>query len=145
VLGDDGGAAVRVLIVEDDQRVRTALRHFLSASAGFEVVGDAAGPAEALQIARDIARDAARDIARDAAPAVALVDVLLPDAHHGLDLLRVLTGELRIPAVAMSIHSGLRLSVLAAGACRFLPKDGVPDLLLAALRAAVRDGGSGPA
>jgi DNA-binding NarL/FixJ family response regulator len=133
VPGDDGGAAVRVLIVEDDQRVRAALRRFLSASAGFEVVAAAADPHAALRMARELA------------PAVALVDVLLPEAGDGLGLLRALTGELSIPAVAISMRGGLRVGALAAGACRFLPKDGAPDLLLAALRAAVPDGGRGTA
>jgi DNA-binding NarL/FixJ family response regulator len=125
VTGDDRDDAVRVLIVEDDSRVRAALRSFLSASDGFEVVGAAANTAAALALARDLG------------PTVALVDVFLPDARDGLDVLRALTGELRIPAVAISIQGGLRGNALAAGAYRFLAKDSAPELLLAALREAV--------
>jgi two-component system response regulator DesR len=120
---------IRVLIVEDDPRVRTGLCRFLSASSGFEVVAEAGSASVALTLARQHA------------PAVALVDVLLPEARDGLGLLRVLTGELGIPAVAISIQGGLRMSVLAAGAYQFLDKDGTPDLMLAALRAAIAESG----
>jgi DNA-binding NarL/FixJ family response regulator len=126
VICDNRDQPVRILIADDDLRVRTALRNFLSASPGLEVVGDAAGAAAAL------------DIARARAPDVAIVDVHLPNSCDGLDLLRALTGELGIPAVAMSIHSSARTSALAAGAYQFLDKDSAPELLLAALRAASR-------
>jgi DNA-binding NarL/FixJ family response regulator len=130
VIRDDGdlAARVRVLIAEDDPRVRTALRSFLSASDGFDVVGDAGNATTALEIARELR------------PAVALVDVLLPEARDGLGLLRALTAELGIPAVAISIQSWVRGDALAAGAYRFLDKDSSPELLLVALRAAT----SGP-
>jgi DNA-binding NarL/FixJ family response regulator len=124
VISDDRDQSVRVLIAEDDPRVRTALRSFLSASSGFAVVGDAGSAASALEMARE------------RAPDIALVDVHLPDAPSGLGLLRDLTGGLGIPAVAISIHGSVRGSALAAGAHWFLNKDSAPELLLAALRAA---------
>jgi DNA-binding NarL/FixJ family response regulator len=124
VIRDDGDRTVRVrvLIAEDDPRVRTALRRFLSASDGFDVVGDAGNATTALEIARAVC------------PAVALVDVLLPEARDGLSLLRALTAELGIPAVAISIQGWVRGDALAAGAYRFLDKDSAPELLVAALR-----------
>ncbi len=126
MIRDDGDqmGQVRVLIVEDDPRVRTAMRSFLSASADFDVVGDASDAASALEITRELG------------PAVALVDVLLPAAEDGLRLLRTLTTELGVPAVAISIHGWVRGDALAAGAYRFLDKDSEPELLLTALRAA---------
>jgi DNA-binding NarL/FixJ family response regulator len=123
VSDDNHDQPLRILIVEDDPRVRTALRTFLS-EGGFEVVGDAATAAMALQIARE------------RAPAVVLVDVLMPDVPDGIELLRALTGELRIPAVAISIHGWVRNDALAAGAYRFLDKDSAPEFMVAALRAA---------
>ena len=125
MVDDAGDRSVRVLIVEDDPRVRLALRRFLSEADGFEVVGDAADAVAGLELARE------------RGPAVALVDILLPHAGDGLGLLCSLTGELGIPAVAMSIHGGLRGRALAAGAYRFLDKESAPEHLLAALRAAV--------
>jgi DNA-binding NarL/FixJ family response regulator len=123
VSDDNHDQPLRILIVEDDPRVRTALRTFLSED-GFEIVGDAATAATALQIARE------------RAPAVVLVDVLMPDLPDGIELLRTLTGDLRIPAVAISIHGWVRSDALAAGAYRFLDKDSAPELMVAALRAA---------
>jgi DNA-binding NarL/FixJ family response regulator len=125
VVDEPRDRSVRVLIVEDDPRVRLALRRFLAESDGFDVVGDAASATVGLELARAHS------------PAVVLVDILLPSAGDGLGLLRALTGELGIPAVAMSIHGGLRGRALAAGAYRFLDKDSAPELFLAALRAAV--------
>ena len=66
------------------------------------------------------------------------VDVLLPTVQDGLGLVRALTAELNVPAVAISIHGWVRGSALAAGAHRFLDKDSAPERLVAALRAAAR-------
>jgi DNA-binding NarL/FixJ family response regulator len=115
---------IRVLIVDDDARVRTALRTFLTAYPGFEVVGEAGSVGRALELAREVT------------PCVAVVDVLVPDVQDGLKLLRVLTGELSVPAVAMSLSGALRSEALAAGASDFLTKDGSSERLLFALRKA---------
>ncbi len=123
---DDRDHPVEVLIADNDPRVRAALRSFLSASPGLTVVATAADAVTALETARQ------------RAPDVALVDVLLPTAQDGLELVRALTAELNVPAVAISIHGWVRSSALAAGAHCFLDKDGAPELLVAALRAAAR-------
>ena len=113
---------VRVLIADDDHRVRTALSALLTSSSGFDVVGTSA------------TTDGALTLARQHRPTVALVDMLLPEATDGLGLLRAITNELHIPAIAMSIDGGLRRSALAAGATSFFDKDGRADQLVAALR-----------
>jgi DNA-binding NarL/FixJ family response regulator len=123
--GEDS-APVRVLIADDDARVRSALRSLLSAAPGFDVVADAGRATTALELAREHA------------PAVAIVDILLPRAAEGLALLRAVSGDLQIPVVAMSIRGGLRGPALAAGAHAFLEKDGSPELLLTALRVAAQ-------
>jgi DNA-binding NarL/FixJ family response regulator len=122
---DEIARPIGVLIADDDARVRAALRTFLSADPDFDVVGDA-GCAEA-----------AVEIAREHAPVVALVDILMPEVADGLGLIRTLTGELRIPAVTISMETGVRAVAIGAGAAAFLPKGSPPELLLAALRAAV--------
>jgi DNA-binding NarL/FixJ family response regulator len=124
VVVDEPAEPVRVLVADDDPRVRTALRRFLSASPGFHVVGVAGTAATAVEMARE------------QTPHVALVDLLLPEADDGLGVLRTMSGELAIPAIAISIEGGLRTSALAAGACRFLDKDSPPELLVTALRQA---------
>lgn len=116
---------IRVLIADDDRRVRTAVSTLLTSSAGFEVVGTSATTESALALAREHL------------PTVALIDVLLPEVHDGLALLRALTAELHIPAIAMSIDGGLRKSALAAGAASFFDKDGGANHLIAALHAVV--------
>jgi DNA-binding NarL/FixJ family response regulator len=123
---DDRDRPVRILIADDDPRVRAALRAFLTVSPGFDIVAEAASAGTALALARE------------RSPAVALVDVLLPGERDGLRLLRALSGELQIPAVAISVQSGLCSFALAAGAYRFLDKDSSPEVLLATLRAAAR-------
>jgi DNA-binding NarL/FixJ family response regulator len=121
---DRQGQPLRVLIADGDARARSALRTFLITVSGFDVVGETDNA------------EAAMMMAREHAPSVALVDVLLPGVSDGLSLLRVLTSELRIPVVAISIHGGLRDSALDAGASRFLGKESAPELLVAALLAA---------
>jgi DNA-binding NarL/FixJ family response regulator len=120
----DRTTPVRILVAEDNPQVRAALRSFLSTHPDFEIVGEAGDSFAALQLAR---------LHR---PDVALVDVLLPDAPEGLHVLRTLTRELGVPAVAFSISAGVGDSALAAGAYRFLEKDGSPERLMAALSAA---------
>jgi DNA-binding NarL/FixJ family response regulator len=119
---------IGVLIADDDARVRAALRTFLCADPDFDVVGEAG------------CADVAVAIAREHGPVVALVDILMPKADDGLGLIRTLTGELRIPAVAISMETGVRAVAISAGAIAFLPKGSPPELLLAALRAAAPRG-----
>ncbi|HEY4454165.1 MAG TPA: response regulator [Pseudonocardiaceae bacterium] len=129
MVAGDGAEQIRVLIADDDPRVRAALRVFLSANEGFEVVGEAANMAGALELARSCA------------PTVALVDVYLPGREDGLALLRALNEDLRIPVVAISLDNTACDSALEAGAYRFLAKESVPDLLLDVLgMSAQRDG-----
>ena len=116
---------IRVLIADDDHRVRTALATLLTSTAGFDIVGTSAPT------------DSALTLARQHRPTVALIDILLPEAPDGLGLLRAITDELHIPALAMSIDGGLRNSALAAGATSFFDKDSTADRLITALRAVV--------
>src|SRR5687768_6847951 len=70
--------SIRVLIADDDHRVRTALSAFLTSFADFAVVGTSA------------TTDGALTLARQDRPTVALIDILLPEAPDGLALLRAL-------------------------------------------------------
>jgi DNA-binding NarL/FixJ family response regulator len=123
--GDHTQPPIRVLIADDDSRVRAALRTFLCANPGFTVIGEAGCAATALELAREHL------------PTVALVDVFLPEQRDGLGLLRALTGELGIPVVVISIHNDACSAALAAGAHRFVDKVAAPEALLTALRTAV--------
>lgn len=122
-MAKDRRELVRVLIADDDHRVRTALSTLLTSSSGFDIVGTSA------------TTDGALTLARQHRPTVALIDILLPEAPDGLGLLHAITNELHIPAIAMSVDGGLRKGALAAGAASFFDKDGRADQLIAALRA----------
>ena len=119
-----GRGPIRVLIVDDDARVRSAMRTFLLAHPEFEVVGEAGSTESAVRIAEETA------------PGVAIVDVLMPTERDGLSLLRVFAEQQGIPVVAMSLNNACADSAIAAGAYTFLAKDGCSDLLVSALLSA---------
>ncbi|MET9632070.1 response regulator transcription factor [Lentzea sp. NPDC006480] len=123
----DGRGPIRVLIVDDDARVRSAMRTFLVAHPEFEVVGEAGTTESAVRLAAETE------------PGVAIVDVLMPTERDGLSLLRVFAEQHGIPVVAMSLNNACADSAIAAGAYMFLAKDGCSDLLVSALLAARRD------
>jgi len=113
-------ASRRVLIVEDDPRVRSALSELLAASDGLCVGGLAATASAAAAAAERAVLD------------VALVDVLLPDLQDGLSVIRALVADGH-QVVALSASAAVREASLAAGASTFVEKDSHPDALLTAL------------
>jgi CheY-like chemotaxis protein len=112
----------RVLVIDDDARVRTALGELLASTTDLTPASSTATAAAALAAAE-----------HDGPFDVALVDIRLPDPATGLTLVEQLAA--RIPVVAVSVSGAHRTAALAAGATAFLDKDGRPDTLLAALRA----------
>jgi two-component system, NarL family, response regulator DesR len=125
------GRPIRLLVADDDARVRAAIGQTIALEAGLVVVA-AAADAEAALV-----------LAERTGPSVALVDVLIPDEAAGLALVHSLAqrpGSLAqrpgCAVVAMSVHSGLRHAALAAGAVAFVEKAGDIDAVLATIRAA---------
>jgi DNA-binding NarL/FixJ family response regulator len=112
---------IRVLVVDDDARVRRALHDLIEASEGMQVVASAGDVIKALQADECTS------------PAVALVDVLLPDLADGVGVVRALTLRGR-PVVATSVSAAVRNDALAAGALRFVEKGPDDQRLLTALR-----------
>ena len=113
---------VRVLIADDDRRVRTALAELFTAAPGFEV---------SATHGSELADDPAVGLPTD----VAVVDIQLPDPAAGLELVRRLSGDHRIPVLALSAQASLRGAALAAGATAFLDKGSSPTAVLDAARA----------
>jgi DNA-binding NarL/FixJ family response regulator len=103
-------SALRVLVLDDDPRVRAGLRRLLEATPGITIVPLGAGAD------------------------VALVDVDLPDRAAAAARVRGLAGG--VPVVALSLDGAARQAALDVGAHAFVEKDGAPDALLAALHAA---------
>ncbi|MGR8009451.1 response regulator [Streptomyces hypolithicus] len=116
---------IRVVVVDDEQLVRSALRLILSSASDIEVVADCGG---GQAVATVIAHR----------PDVVLLDIRMPDVD-GLSVLRGLRTALavRLPAVAMLttfdadeyLGSALRL-----GAKGFLLKDTDPEQLVQSVR-----------
>jgi DNA-binding NarL/FixJ family response regulator len=117
---------LRVLIVDDDARVRRALRSLIEWSPDLTVVGEAGSTRGAKRLDLELLPD------------VVVLELLLPQAREGMDVLRELRGRGR-PVVAIS-HSGeLGPRAMVAGAHAFLEKHGRDvDDLLDMIRAAYR-------
>jgi DNA-binding NarL/FixJ family response regulator len=111
-------AKLRVLIVDDDARVRWALRRLIECSPDLTVVGEAGSARSARRLDLELGPD------------VVVLDLLLPQAPDGMAVLRELRGRDR-PVVAISRMGELGYEAMSAGAHAFLEKDGrdVDDLL----------------
>ena len=113
----------RVLIVDDDARVRHALRALISSSDGLCPLGEASSARGALAADEELGPD------------VVLLDLLLPSVDDGLEVLAVLVARGRT-VVALSLRAALAAAALAAGAAAFVEKGASPDHLLSTLRCA---------
>jgi two-component system, NarL family, response regulator YdfI len=120
--------AIRVLIADDHEVVRDGLRLILETEEDFQVVGEAADGAAAIQLTGELQ------------PQVVLMDLRMPgmDGLTAIDQIRA-----RWPAVALVIlttynEDDLMMRGLRAGACSYLLKDTNRQTLFATLRAAAR-------
>ena len=128
IVPEDPGMApkLRILIVDDDARVRRALRCLIECSPDLTVVGEAGSTR------------AARRLDLELGPDVVVLDLLLPQVSDGLQVLRELRGRGR-PVVAISRVGELGPQAMGAGAHGFLEKHGRDvDDLLDMIRAAYR-------
>jgi DNA-binding NarL/FixJ family response regulator len=101
----------RILIVDDHAGFRASARRMLEA-AGFEVIGEAADGAAAL------------DAARELVPDLILLDVQLPDSS-GIDLAAKLSANGGPSVILTSSRPAdqLGLELTTGGALGFVPKD----------------------
>ncbi|MET0496046.1 MAG: response regulator [Actinoplanes sp.] len=115
----------RILVVDDDDQLRRALRINLAARK-YEVLTAADG-ASALEIAGRTPPD------------LAIVDLGLPDLD-GVDVVRGLRGWTAIPIIVLSARDGQagKVEALDAGADDYVTKPFGMDELLARIRAALR-------
>jgi UDP-3-O-[3-hydroxymyristoyl] N-acetylglucosamine deacetylase len=120
-----------VLVVDDEERIRSSLRGILS-DEGFRVVdtGDAPGVMDLL--------------ARET-PALVLLDVWMPDVD-GIELLRKIKAERpAVPVIMISGHANIQSAVAATrlGAADFIQKPFSVSGLLASIARALEGGGAG--
>jgi DNA-binding NarL/FixJ family response regulator len=117
---------ITVLVVDDDPRVRAAIRETIALETDLLLAGEAADAVTALAVASAVE------------PRVALVDVLLPDVESGLELVQRLSAQPWCSVIAMSVRSATRHVALAAGAIAFVEKSDDIEALLSAVRTAAR-------
>lgn len=109
---------VRVLIVDDDRRVRQSLSGLIALRDGVEVVGTAPDSQHAIELVRS------------AEPDAVLLDLRLPAEEDGLGLCARICREWpTVRVVAMSVQTDLRAAALAAGAVAFVAKGGQPEAI----------------
>lgn len=120
----------RVLIVDNDDRVRRALTELINATEGFAVIA-----VEGAQGAAPTPTDEAT---------VALVALRSISDHAGLERVRELSSDMAV--VAVSSVSSVAAAAARAGAVAFCEMDGNTDVLITALRVAsgVRGDETGP-
>lgn len=124
---------IRIVLADDERMVRAGIRAILTAAPGFQVVGEAADGAEAVELVR-----AHR-------PDIALLDVRMPGVD-GLAATAAITAEFPDTAVVILTtfsEDAYIAGALGGGASGFVLKTGDPRELVAGLRA-VADGGAYP-
>lgn len=113
---------MRILIADDQDQVRFALRVLLRKQPGLQVVAETPdGPALLAQL-------------RVAAPDLLLLDWELPGLAEAGGLLALRQSCPGLQVVALSSRSGARKLALAAGADAFVSKGDPPERLLAVIR-----------
>ena len=118
---------IRILLVEDQQLVREALKGLLGLNEDIRIVGEASDGAEALALIEQLGT---------APPDVVLSDMRMPRLD-GLGLIRALAARaLSIPVVLLTTFDDAAAfdEAVRAGARGFLLKAISPDTLLQALR-----------
>lgn len=112
--------AVTVVIVDDHPSFRTSARTLLELE-GFEVVGEAASGASALELAAALE------------PELVLLDVALPDTN-GFDVAeRLADGPSKVILTSSREQRDLGRRVRSSGALGFVPKDRLTGQALTAL------------
>jgi DNA-binding NarL/FixJ family response regulator len=117
---------VRVVLADDQQLMRMALRTSLHAEAGIQVVGEAQDGAEAVRLAERLR------------PAVVVMDVRMP-ILDGITATRRIAGLPGRPPIRVLVMTTFDLDeylidALRAGASGFLLKDATPDEFVHAVR-----------
>lgn len=120
-----GGRAIRVLLVDDHDLVRTGIRHMLSEADGIEVLGEAESGEEGVSMARDLSPD------------VVLMDVKMPGIG-GLEATRKLLRmcpDVKVLVVTVCDDDLFPSRLLQAGAVGYLTKGASMSEMLQAIRA----------
>ena len=115
---------IRVLVVDDQELVRTGLRHILESTDDIRVIGEASDGVQAL------------DAAERLMPDVVLMDIRMP-RMDGVEATRLLQGP-RVIILTTFDHDEYVVEALRAGASGFVVKDAPSEELLRAVRVVAR-------
>ena len=117
---------IRILIADDHSVVRQGLRMFLGLDGEFEVIGEAANGAEAVQLALELSPD------------VVLMDLLMPvmDGITAIGQIRRAQPDVEVIALTSVLEGASVASAVRAGAIGYLLKDTDSASLCAAIKAA---------
>jgi DNA-binding NarL/FixJ family response regulator len=121
--GGDGGAAISVLVADDQRLVRAGFRVILAGEPDITVVGEAADGTQAVELARALNPD------------VVLMDIRMPNMD-GLTAARQVLGSGRSRVLILTTFDADEYvyETLRMGASGFLLKDAPPDQLIGAVR-----------
>jgi len=121
---------VRVVLVDDHAVVRTGLAQLLTGAGDIDVVGQAGGGAEALEVVRRTR------------PAVVVMDLQMPGVDGVAATRSILAEDLGAEVVVLtSFSDNARIvAALDAGAVGYLLKDADPEDLIEGIRAVSRGG-----
>jgi two-component system LytT family response regulator len=126
----DAAAALRVVIVDDEEPARLALRSALAELPGVEVVAECRNGFEAVKVLSETPPD------------VVLLDVQMPKLD-GFEVMELVGGE--VPVIFVTAHDEFAVRAFEIHAADYLMKPVAADRLAAALvRVRVRAGGGRP-
>ena len=114
----------RIVIVDDHAGIRESLRFLLEAEGNFELCGEAENAAKAL------------DLIAAEQPDIAIIDISLKGAVHGLELTRQLKHLYpKLLVLVLSLHAEAQFAfgAIAAGAGGYLSKSEAGEYLHEAL------------
>jgi DNA-binding NarL/FixJ family response regulator len=125
--------SVAVLVVDDHEVVRRGLLAFLDSEPDIEVIGEAGGGAEALDLLASMASGGRR-------PDVILMDLQMApiDGIESTRQIRALYNDIEVVALTSFAEEERVHAALEAGASGYLMKDSDADDVAAAVRAAHR-------
>jgi two-component system, NarL family, response regulator LiaR len=123
-----GGAAIRVLVVDDHDLFRTGLASLLGSQSDIDVVAQASGGRMGVRLANELRPD------------VVLMDLGMPDLEGSEATREILRRDpsTRVVALTAASEDADVAAVVGAGACGFLPKDTPIEGVAVAIRAAAQ-------
>lgn len=115
---------VKIIIVDDHQLVRAGIKHMLSDSKDFKIIGEASCGADAIKLARQ------------ESPDIVLLDLYLPDTS-GLEVTQKIlrhNPDTKIIIITAASNDLFPFRLMEAGARAYLTKDASKEEVLQAIR-----------